>query len=319
MQFLFITSNRLGDAVLSTGVLRALANHNHGANHIIACGPHAAEIFRAVPGLGRVHVLEKRKWNCHWLRLWRDTVGTKWDIVVDLRNSLVSRLLWADRRAIKTKQDGQHKALENAQVLKQIGLWRDGDAPPAPHLWLDDEAERGADTLMRGHGAVLALAPSANWPCKQWPIERFTQLALRMTAEGGPLAGASVLVAAAPGERSQVEPLLRHIPSSRLVDAIGAPLLTVAACLKRATLFVGNDSGLMHMAAAVGTRTLGLFGPGQEDIYGPYGALCAVVRTPESREELLAKLPHPGAHAPNLMDTLGVEKVEEAARRLLLV
>ena len=62
---------------------------------------------------------------------------------------------------------------------------------------------------------------------------------------------------------------------------------------------------------------LGLFGPGFENIYGPWGERDAFVRTVESREELLKRLPHPAAHAPNLMEGLSVERVYEAAKALL--
>lgn len=317
MRILFITSNRLGDAILSTGVLKALVDHYHNANQVIACGPHAAGLFRAVPRFERAHVIRKRAWNRHWFELWRDTFGRRWDLVVDMRNSVVSRLLWAGHRAVKTWHTKEHKAIENARILKPLGLWREGEAVPAPYVWLDAEATAEAESLLGGRSRFLALAPSANWPCKQWQLEKFAALAQRLTAADGLLANAPILIAAAPSERGQIEPLLRQIPSDRIIDAVGLPLLTVAACLKRASLFIGNDSGLMHMAAAVGTRTLGLFGPGQEDVYGPYGPHCAVARTPESREELLARLPHPGAHAPNLMETLGVEAVEAAARSLI--
>ena len=109
-------------------------------------------------------------------------------------------------------------------------------------------------------------------------------------------------------DRDQIRPLLQSIPSGKLVEIIGRDLLTVAACLKQCQLFVGNDSGLMHVAAAMGTPTLGLFGPGFENIYGPWGPHCAVVRTPESSTELLARLPNLNVQEPNLMTGLSVEK-----------
>ena len=69
----------------------------------------------------------------------------------------------------------------------------------------------------------------------------------------------------------------------------------------------------MHVAAAMGTPTLGLFGPGYEEIYGPWGPHCAVIRTPESREELLARLPDLQVREPNLMGGLSVESACKAA------
>jgi len=310
VKILFITSNRVGDAVLSTGLLAWLVEHNPGAQFTIACGPYAAGLFRAVPVLERLIVLEKKSWNRHWLELWKECAGTRWDLIVDLRNSIVSRLLRAEKRAILSSNTGKHKVVENGAVL---GL----NPPPSPHIWLDASAEKQAAQLLPATRPLLALGPSANWPCKQWPIERFAHLANTLTAENGPLAGASVLVIADAHEREQIAPLLQALPQDKRVDITGYDLLTVADCLKQCSLFVGNDSGLMHVAAAIGTPTLGLFGPGYEEIYGPWGPRCAYVRTPESREELLARLPNLAAREPNLMGGLSVEKVYEAACLLL--
>ena len=237
-------------------------------------------------------------------------VGTRWDVIVDLRNSIVPKLLRAGLRATPERKTGKHKVVENGTALAL-------DPPPAPRLWIDAEAEKNAARILPATRPLLALGPAANWPVKQWPIERFAALAQKLTAEGGPLAGASVLMIADAHERAQVTPLLQSIAAERRIEIIGNDLLTVAACLKQCRLFVGNDSGLMHVAAAMGTPTLGLFGPGYENIYGPWGAHCAVVRTPESREELLARLPDLSAREPNLMGGLTVDSVYQAAEKLL--
>ncbi len=66
-----------------------------------------------------------------------------------------------------------------------------------------------------------------------------------------------------------------------MIDLVGkVDLLTAYACLKRARLFVGNDSGLMHLAAAAGAPTLGLFGPSDERLYAPWGPRARVLRGP---------------------------------------
>src|SRR5689334_23968356 len=82
MNILFITATRIGDAVLSTGLLAHLVERYPGAAVTIAAGPVAAPLFEAVPGLARRIVLEKRRWSGHWLMLWRATVATRWDLVV---------------------------------------------------------------------------------------------------------------------------------------------------------------------------------------------------------------------------------------------
>ena len=309
MKILFITSNRVGDAVLSTGLLELLVARHPEARFTIACGPYAAGLFRAVPRLERLIVLEKKSWNRHWLELWRAASGTRWDLIVDLRDSIVSRLLRAQKRYVRGRSRGEHKVLENAGML---GI----SIPPAPHLWLDEAAEKEATSLLPTQRPLLALGPAANWPCKQWPVERFAALAKKLLGEMA-LANGAVVVIAGENERAQVAPLLQSLEPERRVEIIGRDLLTVAAALKRCRIFVGNDSGLMHVAAAMRTPTLGLFGPGYEEIYGPWGPHCAVVRTPESREVLLARLPNLAARAPNLMTGLTVETVYKAALALL--
>ena len=69
MHILFVTATRIGDAVLSTGLLSYLVERYPGARLTIAAGPAAAPLFEAVPGLERIIVVQKRRWSLHWLAL----------------------------------------------------------------------------------------------------------------------------------------------------------------------------------------------------------------------------------------------------------
>ena len=310
MNILFITSNRLGDAVLSTGLLAWMVAEYPQAKFTIACGPYASGLFRATPNLERLIILKKQSFNRHWIGLWKECIGTKWDLIVDLRNSIVSRLLRADRKVYGGQHTGQHKVFEHAEVL---GI----EETPAPTVWLDAAAEAEAAKILSANRAILALGPAANWACKQWPIEYFAELAKRLTAVGGALEGAAVLVIADEKEREQILPLLQSIPDANRVELLGRELAVVAACLKRSRLFVGNDSGLMHLSSAMETPTLGLFGPGYEEIYGPWGTHAAYIRTSESRDELLAKLEKSADKTICLMTGLSVDRVVSAAQSVL--
>ncbi|MCW2248173.1 lipopolysaccharide export system permease protein [Azospirillum fermentarium] len=313
MRVLFITSNRIGDAVLSTGLLRHVIATHPRARVTIACGPVAAPLFRAVPGLDRVAVLRKQPLARHWLALWRASVGVRWDWVIDLRNSAVSRLVWAARRSIFHPAAGMvHKVEELAAVL---GL----SPPPAPGLWIDAEARSVADRLLPSDGApLLALGPTANWLSKEWPADRFAAVARTLTAAGGPLAGGRVAVLAAGGaEAERARPVLAALGPAG-VDLTGrTDPLAAAACLERAALYIGNDSGLMHIAAAVGTPTLGLFGPGYPERYAPWGPRARVVTGSIPRDALLARLKAAGLAPIPLMQGIAVSNVEEAAVSLL--
>jgi len=313
VKILFITSTRIGDAVLSTGLLAWLIERHPGASVTIVCGPPAAALFEAAPGLERLIVLRKRPFDLHWPALWRACVGQRWDLVVDLRRSLLPWLLAArSRRRLPRADAPVHRV---ALIARTFDL----DPPPAPRLWTAPTHERAAAQLLAGtpgkEEPLLAVGPTANWTDKTWPAERFAKLIGHLTGPQGALAGARVAVICGPEESETAWPVLAAVPEAQRIALAGAPLLTVFALLRRAALFVGNDSGLMHMAAAAGVPTLGLFGPSDERLYAPWGEHTAVARGAESARELIARAKE-GAQG-SLMESLEVAAVETAARKLL--
>lgn len=311
MRILFITATRVGDAVLSTGLLKHLIDSHSGARVTVACGSAAASLFEAVPGLERLIVLDKMLWSLHWVRLWALAAGRRWDILVDLRNSSIYYTLPARARyRMGRSRDDAHRVVQLARVL---GLQ---DAPPAPCIWLSPEHRALAERLIPDGGPVLAVGPTANWRAKTWPADNFADLVGRLTAPEGILPGGRVAVFGRDDERPQALPVIDSLPPERCIDLVGhLDLSQVAACLSRAAFYVGNDSGLMHLAAAAGVPTLGLFGPSREDLYAPWGESTALVRTPEGFGEIF---PENFDHrkSESLMRSLTVDSVENAARRL---
>jgi ADP-heptose:LPS heptosyltransferase len=311
MQLLFIGPTRIGDAVLSSGVLAWMLARWPQARLTVAAGPAAAPFYAEVPRLDEIVVLDKRQGG-HWRRLWRKTVGRYWTAIADTRRSAVTWLVPAGRRYVMGYQRrAVHKVV---QASAMVG------AKPAltPNVWLGGRHREAAEALIPAGVPVLALAPTANWGGKQWPADRFVALAERLTARGGPLAEARVAVFAGPGELEAARPVLDAVPPARRIDlADKLDLLTAAACLGRADLFIGNDSGLMHLAAAMSVPTLGLFGPSREEHYGPWGTHARAVRTDLSYDAILAKPGYDYRSHDSHMDTLSVEKVAAAARELL--
>ena len=312
MRILFITATRIGDAVLSTGVLAHLIERYPEARFQIAAGPLAAPLFEAVPGLEQLIVVEKRRLGAHWFTLLARVVGTRWRLVVDLRRSALAYLLWTQARRVVGKGD------QRLSRVRELGRLFELDPPPAPRLWTAPRHESAADRLVPRGLPLLALAPAANWRAKTWRAERFAELAGRLTAPEGLLPGAHVAVLAAAHERQQVMPVLAAVPAMRRIDLVGTvDLLTAAAVLRRAALFVGNDTGLMHLAAAAGAPTLGLFGPSPVERFAPWGERTAVARTPLAPAELMGAPDFDYRHTDTLMDGLTVPAVEAAARALL--
>jgi len=311
MRVLFIGPTRIGDAVLSSGVLAWMLARWPEARLTVAAGPAAAPIYAEVPRLDEVIVLDKRQGG-HWRRLWWKTVGHYWTAIADTRRSAVTWLVPAGRRYVMGYQRrAMHKVV---QASAMVGA----KAPLTPQVWLAARHRQAARELIPEGAPVLALAPTANWGGKQWPAERFVALADRLCARGGPLSDARIAVFAGPGERPAAQPVLDAVAAPRRIDLAGTlDLLTAAACLGRADLFVGNDSGLMHLAAAMGVPTLGLFGPSREEHYGPWGPRARAVRTDLSYDAILAKPGYDYLRHDTHMETLSVDKAHAAACDLL--
>ena len=116
---------------------------------------------------------------------------------------------------------------------------------------------------------------------------------------------------------SSLDELRRVLPKERIIDLVGqVDLLTAYAALGHARLFIGNDSGLMHLAAAAETPTLGLFGPSDERLYGPWGKHARALRGPRSFEQFKAVDPNLNQTIRHMSD-LPVVAVVEAATALL--
>ncbi|MBV8492558.1 MAG: glycosyltransferase family 9 protein [Alphaproteobacteria bacterium] len=310
MHILFVTATRIGDAVLSTGLLSHLIGRFPDARLTIAAGPVAAPLFEAVPGLERLIVVEKKRWALHWLPLYATVGGRRWDLVVDLRGSALAWLLRARERRVMAKgHPGEHRVRQLARLFEL-------DPPPDPVIWTAPRHEAMAERLLPPGERFLVVAPFANWRAKEWPPERFAELSRRLTAADGPLAAARMAVLAAAHEQTKARPILDALPPERTIDLVGrVDLLTAAAIMRRAALFVGNDSGLMHMAATLGTPTLGLFGPSLVGGFYPWGRHAAIARTTQPRSEMFP----PGFDhrtSDTLMLTLSVDAAEAAARGL---
>jgi heptosyltransferase III len=289
MKILFVTSNRLGDAVLSTGLLDHLIRTYPDARITVVCGPVAEGVFARMPNLDRIIVLQKRSRGRHWLPLWADVALHVWDLVVDIRGSALSWLVPTRRRAVFRRVEGPK--------IAQLAAILDLSPPPSPVAWTSQADQNRAANLLPVDRPIIVLAPTANWQPKIWPADRFAT-AFRELA-GSLVANAVAVVLGGPGshERAMAEPLLVALPDA--VDLVGrVSLAEAAAVLQRAALFIGNDSGLMHLSAAAGAPTIGLFGPTDANTYWPAGRCATAVVAPS-------------------MEAISVSRVIDAAEGLL--
>jgi ADP-heptose:LPS heptosyltransferase len=274
MRILFVTSNRIGDAVLSTGLLDHLIRTQPQSRITVACGPVAEGVFLRMPNLAKIITMQKQRYGMHWLPLWASSVGLYWNMIIDIRSSAISYLVPAGRRAVMRKRLG-HKTEQLAGIL---GV----RPPPLPVAWTAPADRARARELLPAGPPIIALAPTANWVGKVWPADRFATMFRLLAADHLPGARAVILAGPGEAERALAASLLARLPSA--IDLTGRlSLPEAAACLARCTLFVGNDSGLMHLSAASDTPTLGLFGPTPAAEYAPVGPRTAVAVAPSGR------------------------------------
>lgn len=297
MKILFITYTRIGDAVLSSGVLKHLIDRYPDARFTVACGPLAASLFDAVPRLDDVIVMNKQPFDGHWFSLWRTVRAVKWDLVVDLRRSLVSYFIRSRKRAVLGVTDNKiHRISLLSSVLGLV-------EPAIPFLYTMPKNEEASIRLIPEGSPVLALAPMAADKNKTWPLEHFIALARRLLGAGGLCDGWRVAVFGDHDDAEGAGPILEALNDYKPIFMFGQmDLLTVYSALKRCSAFIGNDSGLSHLAAAANLTTLAVFGPTDPVCYAPYGENCGFVRA--------------DADNPKISD-LEMENVEASFRGLL--
>ncbi|MEH6475704.1 MAG: glycosyltransferase family 9 protein [Sneathiella sp.] len=268
---LFITSNRLGDAVLTTGVLNYLIDLEPDVPVTVVCGHLPAEIFRSVKGVEKVVPISKRKYSLHWLDAFKQLEFGYWHRIVDFRGSPLGFLPARHHHLWKGGADHIHKTEANA---KTIGV----EYPLPPVIRTEHRVSEKLGGLPENE-KILAIAPTANSYKKQWHYENFIALSTALIKSGGILENAKIIVLGAPGEEEQAMPVVEGLPQDRVINFVGKTTpLEAAQILSYCDLFVGNDSGLMHTAVAVNIPTVGLFGIGKPVVYRPWGekSLCLI-------------------------------------------
>jgi ADP-heptose:LPS heptosyltransferase len=213
----------------------------------------------------------------------------------------------------------KHEVERGGVILRFLGVPTED---PGLELWLSDEDHEVAGSLCGSIGASLlvAIAPGASVPRRMWPVGEFARTA-RIIQERF---NAGIIVLGSPGERPLADAMLRGLKGPAMSLAGRTTFREAAAVLRRCRLFIGNDSGLLHVAAAVGTATIEISchpkdGPaldGQSPArFCAWGAPTIVVQPAASLAPCVGHCEAPGAHcicAVSVDDVL--EAVEESIR-----
>ena len=271
MKILIICSNLIGDTVLSTGVFSYLSKKYQNADFTFIIGPTAKPLLKNHARIDKIITIKKKKFNIHWISIINSTFYFKWDIVVDLRSSLLSFILNKKKSYIFKRQNGLHHV---QQLNKSFGF----DCSNLSILTNKDEENEVLKTL-DSNKKYFVIFPGGNWKPKIWPVERFNKL-IRMIEVNNKNIN-FIFVGSISEKKLYYNILKENINKDRIIDLFGKSLTLTAAYLKKSNLFIGNDSGLMHLATSCKLTTVALFGPTNDVIYGPWGEKNLVIRTVE--------------------------------------
>lgn len=280
MHLLLVRAGALGDLLLLRPAVAALRRAGHRV-HLLApegaasvlVGPGDGEVEAALPweAADTARLLGGRPPSGALGPLLREVdVVIAWTRSADLVSALRSRAGRVLQHDPAPPPGGDHAALWLSRPLRELGVEPLCGPPP---VFLFTEAERAAAERLAAPlpSGFLAVHPGSGSPAKTWADDRFVALVGELSPER------PWLLVLGPAEADPPSPLLR-LP--RAVPAHCLHLRILAALIARAGLFVGNDSGVSHLAAAAGAPTLALFGPTDPACWSPLGPKVEVLRSP---------------------------------------
>ena len=303
-----LQTGALGDVLMTTPLLQALIARLGMGEVDVVVTERTAELLQNIPGLGRIITISRPlRWRnpasvLEYMRTTRDLRRHHYTIIFD--TSRIFQSAWMACFASRGPSAGlrlprkagpfmmsefsylythevpvdpaEHMIRQNLALLKPFGI---GVTTERPWFTPTQDDQHAARTWLTKHGVtadreIVVVYPGTKWPPKRWHAERFQRLVEQLQSNG-----LSVILAGAAEDRPLAQAVARNVHPAPLI-LTGVSLSTVAALIKRASLFIGNDGALMHLAAAQGTPIVALFGPTLPERTGPLGAPALAITKP---------------------------------------
>jgi len=307
-----IKLDHLGDLVTATPAFRALRAAFPGATLHALVGPWAGEVLAGNPSIDRVVLSDSARFRRSGapssgarnpLDVMREVAAERYTHVIELRGDSWTLLLpfltgalrrvdrgavrirsWFSRRAPMRHRDHTpnhlHEVETNLAVVRPVLGPVEVSTPKVEVFLLEKDREDAAKRLLAfgiPEGTPLVtLHPGASWGPRAWRPEHFAEVAKRILARDR----AHVLFLGSSEERALSHRLAALVDDPRVHFLFGAPLREVAAILERSAIFIGNDSGIAHLAAAIGTPVIALFGPQDPRRFRPWSDRAIVLHKP---------------------------------------
>lgn len=337
-RILVVRTDRIGDVVLSTPVIKVLREHFPSSFIAMMVSPYTREIVEGNPYLDQVIVFDKdgaHRGLWSMLKFSHDLARFSFDVAVVLHPTLrvhlvtflagIAERIGYDRKGFyfltrplpHKKQEGtKHEVEYNFDLLKALGI---DDVSRELYIPLKRESDDFVADFLRRLGVgekerLVAVNPAASCPSKLWPAQKFAGLIDRVQRE----LGVKVLVVADAAHRSVSEQIF-NLVKTRPVDGSGQfSLSQLASLFKRCELLISNDSGPVHIAVAVGTPVISIFGRNQAGLnprrWGPIGPRDAALHNPQA---CLPCLAHDCRKGFMCLNSIAIEEVMGHARRIL--
>ena len=298
-RILVVKLDHLGDMLLATPVFSNLRSaYPHAKIHALVgrIGAHVlqnhSDVNKIIRYDARFFCRSGRPMQLRYAsRLFRSLRLNKYDLLIELRGDwltvlfalLKSTLYRFDLASLQTENKlgifaftGPHEIDRNLDVLRSARIPTPHNAPAfrtslADQQWIDEFLSRAKIANDR---PLIAIHPGSPVKLKRWRTERFAAVADWLVANRG----AQILFVGVESEASVVASVQKYMRRESTSVAGKTNLSRLAGILGRCELFIGNDSGPMHLAAAVGTQTIGLYGPGNPGRFGPLGAHSHTIR-----------------------------------------
>ncbi|MYG06505.1 glycosyltransferase family 9 protein, partial [Candidatus Poribacteria bacterium] len=277
----------------STSVIQPLRRHFSDAHITFLVGPRAFDLLATDPNIDAALVYDNRGEHAGWkgrLRLIKTLRRDKFDLVVNLRDSLTARCIGAEHWGMVRGESNRHAVTRYLEVLQRHDI-ETTDAHP--HLQFTEDEQTIARCFLTeadipSERLLIGIHPGGNWEYKLWDAKNYAQLANALCKEQN----ASILLFAGPNER-ELQAGVAKIMDVPPILVKTENLRHLAALISVCDVYIGNDTGPMHIAAAVDTPVVALFGSTNHIRSGPYGEKHAVL---QSGIELGCNPCHPGRH-----------------------
>lgn len=276
-RILVITLSNVGDIILTTPVIRTLTKEFPGARIDVMMGPAGKEIFEKDPGIFKVIIYDKHMPIASKRRLQLKLKKLKYDLVIDIRNTIFPLLIGPKFRTATIQRFPAHivhRCERHLYRLKSLGI---ENFEKRPYIFIPREDDEYVDRLLKETGIarpIVVINPGAKSHLKRWTAQGFADVADRLIAE----CGNDVIFIGLGEDMAVVDDIIKRMKKGPHNFVNRTNIRQLAGLLGRAKLLITNDSAPLHLGCAVGTKVLALFGPTNPDKYGPTGEYDTVIK-----------------------------------------